>query len=116
MGGFFGAGAGAGGLAVTGPAFPGTAVVPGAGDWTAGAGPLAVTGVRPVKIRKKTALSPTMPRKTRIGVLLEPETERRCMGRGGNETGGVPEPGKPQKTGRLAAAKWQNRRWRGSHV
>ena len=40
-----------------------------------------MTGVRPVKIRKKTALSPTMPRKTRIGVLLEPETDRRCMGR-----------------------------------
>jgi hypothetical protein len=77
---------------------------------------LPVTGVRPVKIMKKAALSPTMPRKTRIGVLLEPETERRCMGRERNETGGVPERGKPQKTGRLAVAKWQNRRWHGSQV
>ena len=47
----------------------GTAAVPGLGN-----------GIRPVKAKKNMALKPTIPRKTRIGVLLEPELKRRVMG------------------------------------
>ena len=78
---------GAGGWAVTGSVFPGTPSVPGAVGCGTLAGPLPVTGVRPVKIRKKIALSPTMPRKTRIGVLLEPRDVAATVACGGASDG-----------------------------